>query len=372
MVILVNGRFLIPGKLEGIGLYTFEILQRMTKQNPDVQFIVCIDRPSARQFEFGENVQYELISPPARHPLLFVLWFQFGIARAYRKYRADLFFSPDGFCSLRSPVKRTLLVVHDLAYLHYPDQIGLLMRWYYRFFIPLFLRKADHIITVSQATYQDIIHHFPAVKAKSSVIYNGVRVPEIQPDYPSNPENHLVPDQPYFMTLGSIHPRKNLISVLDAFRIFKDSDAAQTNLVIVGRMAWKTGEIQNRYETHPYKKNIIFTGYLPDHEMMGILKKSKALIYISLFEGFGLPIIEAMAAGVPVLTSNISSMPEIAGDAALLVDPTATKKIAENLQDLIFDESLRLQLIKKGQQRAKLFSWDEASRQIWKLIDSLS
>lgn len=372
MVILVNGRFLIPDKLEGIGLYSFEMISHLTKSHPEHQFVICIDRQSSLSFTFGENVQMELIRPAARHPLLFIWWFEVGIPRAYRKHKADLFLSLDGFCSLHKSVHRTLLVIHDLAYIHYPEQIGLINRWYYQYFMPRYIKRADAIVTVSQSTLKDLAQQFPSSEKKASFIYNGIR-PTSFKNISSNSarSNWSLLNRPYFMTLGSIHPRKNLLSVLSAFQIFKEDDHVDTYLIIVGRMAWKTGSIRNVLENHPNKEQIVLTGYLSDQEVFSLLQKSIALLYVSLFEGFGLPILEAMSLGVPVITSDRSSMQEIAHDAAMLVDPESPEDIALGMKKLATDKKLKVGLVSKGYDRIKKFDWQKAADEIWTVIDTI-
>ncbi len=373
MRILINARFLIPGKLEGIGLYTYEVIRHLALTFPQYHFVLCVDRSSAMTFDFGENVSYQLILPPARHPLLFIWWFEIGIPRAYVKHQADLFFSPDGFCSLNAAVRKTLLVIHDLAYLHFPHQIGSLMLWYYRRYTPRFLQKADVIVAVSQATGNDLKSHFPEITTRIEVVYNGVRsaVPSAVPGAPSKWEVKL-DGRPYFMALGSVHPRKNITGILSAFEEFKRSDPQNTCLLIVGRMAWKTGEIRKAYRTHPFRDAIIFSGYLPDAIMFQALMRSLALIYVSFFEGFGLPIVEAMSLGVPVITSNRSSMPEIAGEAALLADPDNSKDIAAAMKRIAEDPDLRTALIEAGVRRAGRYCWEETARALGRIIETLS
>lgn len=371
MRILVNARFLLPNKLEGIGFYTYEIVQRIARLHPEHQFILCVDRKSSMSFHFPENVSYELIRPMARHPFLFIWWFEVGIPRTYEKVKADLFFSPDGFLSLSKKVRRSLVVIHDLAYLHYPDQISRVMLWYYQKYIPKFIEKANQIITVSQSTLQDIIKHFPAAKSKIQVIYNGVRDaggPRPSQEKLSKPGT----DQPYFISIGSIHPRKNTIGLLSAYQKMREQISQQVNLVIIGRKAWKTGSIQSIYERHRFKNDIYFTGYLDDEEMFEYLAKSVGLVYVSFFEGFGLPVVEAMASGTPVLTSDRSSMKEIAGDAALLVNPDNPDEIAAGMIALFQNQELSKNLRLLGQRRAQLFDWDKAAKSTWSVIKTIN
>lgn len=371
MRILVNARFLLPGKLEGIGLYTYEIIRHLVNIHPGYKFILCVDSTSSRVYDFGSNVSYQVLRPPARHPFLFIWWFEIGIPWAYQKHRANLFFSPDGFCSLSSRVNKTLLVVHDLAYLHYPYQIDRVTLWYYRKFTPRFLNKADYVISVSEATKGDLILHFPEVSHKVRVVYNGIRTTSQSDPKASDVWKKDIIENPYFMVLGSIHPRKNIMGILEAFEIFKKSDKKNTCLLIVGRLAWKTKEIQKAFRLHPFRGSIILTGYLPDAEMFRSLENSVALLYISFFEGFGLPIVEAMSRGIPVITSDRSSMPEIAGEAALLVNPDSPNDIADSMTKVSKDPILRRTLIEAGLERSMQFSWNKAADSVGEIINSL-
>lgn len=366
MRILVNARFLLPNKLEGIGLYTLEVMKRIVIRYPEHHYIFCVDRQSsAKLVPDAPNVSIAIIKPQARHPILFLWWFEVGIPQAFRKYQADVFFSPDGFTSLSNLVSKTVLVIHDLAYLHFPDHIGAAMLHYYRRYMPRFIRKADKIITVSHQTKKDLKSHFPGSESKTTVIYNGVRKFARADSYQSN-----LP-QPYFVCLGSLHPRKNILKLLEAFTVLRRRSNMPISLVLIGRKAWKTSQIEKKVAEHPFKDDIIFTGYLSDAEVSNVMQASAALVYVSLFEGFGLPIVEAMSLGVPVITSDRSSMREVAGDAALLVDPTSEISIAEGMLELANSPDKRISLSQKGRARAMDFDWDDAVKQIVEVLTSV-
>ncbi|NND07480.1 MAG: glycosyltransferase family 4 protein [Saprospiraceae bacterium] len=373
MRILVNARFLIKGQLEGIGLYSYEILRRMVCNQPEDHFIFCFDRPYDRSFVFADNVTPIIVHPPARHPLLFIWWFEIGIRTAYRQHHADVFFSPDGFLSLSERVQKQVLVIHDLAYIHYPQQVGFVERWYYRYFMPKFIHIADKIITVSQASANDIATHFPHVAGKTNVIYNGGRSLFTNQENPLqvHAEIGFGTDKDYFLVIGAIHPRKNLARTLIAYRHFRDQSKRKTKLLIVGRKAWKTKSLESTYAGHPYKADISFLGFVSNDKLGQLLSGAKGLIFVSLFEGFGLPIIEAMQAGVPVITSNRSAMKEIAGQAAILVDPERTDEIAQAMVTLLESEQIVKSLITKGLARARRFSWDSAALQVSDIIREL-
>jgi glycosyltransferase involved in cell wall biosynthesis len=366
MRILVNARFLLKDKLEGIGLYSYEILRRLVANHPEDQFIFCFDRPYDDRFIFGDNVEPVVIRPPARHPFLFIWWFQVAIPRLYRQKQADAFFSPDGFLSLSPKVKKSLLVIHDLAFIHYPLQVSPVVLWYYRKFVPRFIEKADHIVTVSEASREDVEKNYPSAMGKISVIYNGVR------DYfKPLPQAEQIKTRdlysggnPYFIAVGAIHPRKNIERLLNAYQVFRQQNESSTRLIIVGRKAWKTGTVESIYLKHPFKDDILFLGYVADDILANLVGSSAGLLFISLFEGFGLPIVEAMRSEVPVITSNRSSMREVAGAAALLVDPEDIEDIAMGMRSLDQDKDYCQTLIQRGKERASIFDWDVAANQM--------
>ena len=208
MRILVNARFLLLGRWEGIGLYSLEVLSRLTRAHPEHQFIFAFDRKYDEEFVFAENVMPVVVSPPARHPFLFYCWFEWSIPRIYRQYRCDAFFSPDGFTSLRGSIQHNVLVIHDLAYLHFPQHVGIQMRWYYRRFMPRFVARASQIITISQATYDDITNHFPEASGKTTWCYNGVReiFKPVDAEVRTGVRNKWSAGKPYFLVLGGDTP----------------------------------------------------------------------------------------------------------------------------------------------------------------------
>ncbi len=370
MRIAVNTRFLLRGKLEGIGWCTYEIVKRLVANHPEHDFIFFFDRPYDEAYIFGENVEAVVLNPPARHAILWYAWFEWAIPKALEKYKVDVFYSPDGYCSLRSKVP-TVMVMHDLAYLHYPKQVAWAARKYYQQYIPQFLERAEKTITVSAFTKSDILKHFAIPESRVDVVHNACR----EGFSPLNePGKQLIRDKhsggvPYFFYVGAVHPRKNVDRLIRAFGLFKQNTNAPEKLLITGRLAWQTEAVKLAWEQSPHQQDIIFLGYVDD---LGVLMAAaKALVYVSLFEGFGLPILEAMHCDVPVITANLSSMPEVAGDAALLVDPLSETEIASAMQLIGQDEEKRRSLIDKGQKQRQKFSWDKAAEQIWESIISV-
>jgi glycosyltransferase involved in cell wall biosynthesis len=369
MVIAVNARFLIKDSLEGFGNFTAEIFGAMARQHPEHQFYFLLDRPYDAGNSFPSNVILQVVSPPARHPLLWKYWFDIKIPQVLRKIKADVFVSPDGFCSLTTNVPQCL-VVHDLGFLHYPEAYKKTHYRFYRHFTPKFIKKAIAIATVSEFSKQDIIAHYKTAPGKIDVVYNGAR-DEFKPvsfnKQESTKENYSGGSE-YFLYAGAIQPRKNLVNLLKAFSIFKKRQRSEMKLVLAGRLAWKNDEFLELLKTYKYREDVILTGYLEQKELVLLMASAYALVYPSVFEGFGVPVVEAMKCEVPVLTSANTSMQEIGEDAALYFDPSNHTDMAEKLMLIYKDEDLRQSLILKGKAVARKYSWKKSAELLWGCI----
>ena len=374
MHVAVNTRFLLPGDhLEGIGRFTYETLVHLVAQHPEVTFHFLFDRPYDARYLFGPNVVPHVLFPPARHPFLFVAWFEGAVARWLARHRPAAFLSPDGFTTLNTKVPR-VTVIHDLAFEHFPLDVGFLQRKYYHFFMPRFARASAQLVAVSEATKMDIVQTYGIAFNKISVAYNAPAAffqpqPEVLQREVRRQFSH---GQPYFLFVGALQPRKNLGTLLRAFDAFKTAGGvvvAAVQLLIVGRKAWKAGPILEAYQQMRHKTAVHFTGRVADAELAGLYAAALATVYVPYFEGFGIPIVEAQASGCPVLTSEISSMPEVAGvGGALLVDPHNAESIAAGLAKLWYEPMLRQQLVARGQENLDRFSWAKSAEVLWQAV----
>lgn len=369
MRIAVNTRLLLKGKLEGIGWFTYQTLERIVRDHPEHEFIFFFDRPYDPLFVFAPNVTPVVVHPQARHPILFYIWFEWSIPFMLRKYKADLFLSPDSYMSLRTRVP-TCLVVHDLAFEHYPDHFVLSHRMYWRHYSPLFARKATRIATVSTFSKNDISQRYGIDPAHIDVVYNGAHV-EYQPLTLAQREQvktRYAGGCEYFVFAGALHPRKNIVNLLKAFVLFKQRQHTNMKLVIAGRPAWKYEEVEQMRATMPFRDDVQWVGYMNVDELSKVIGGAYALIYASLFEGFRIPILEALQCDVPAIVSNTSSMPEVAGDAALLVDPSDPEDIAAKMHLIYKDEALRKRLIDNARIQTRKFSWESSAAKLWSCL----
>ena len=373
MVIGVNTRLLLPDKLEGIGWFTYETLKRITQSHKEHQFVFFFDRPYSPKIIFSDNVTAVVAGPPTRHPVLWYYWFERVIPKLLKKYNIDLFLSPDGYLSLSTDVK-SLVVMHDINFIHRPKDLPFVIRHYYNFFFKKFAHKATRMATVSEYSRSDISKSFGINTNLIDVVYNGansVYKPLSEKDK-IEVRNNYSDGNEYFVFIGALHPRKNVVRLLKAFVEFKSSSSTiglDIKMIIVGEKMFKSEDIKKQFSTMKYNHDVIFTGRLSAVELSKVLASALALTFVPLFEGFGIPVVEAFYSGTPVLTSNVTSLPEVAGDAALLVNPFSVDEITNAMLRLASDEDLRQQLIEKAKVQRQKFTWDKTAEKLWQSIE---
>ena len=366
MKIAVNTRLLIPGKLEGIGWFACQTLKRIVRAHPEVDFHFLFDRPYSNEFIFAPNVKPVRLFPPARHPFLYYCYFEQSLTRYLNHTAPDLFLSPDGFLSTRYRGKQ-LPVFHDLNFMHFPHFLPMLTRSYYLHYFPKFARKACRIATVSEFSKEDIVRTFCYPEDQVDVVYNGVNqvFAPVDDSEARATRQKFTGGRPCFVYIGSLHKRKNIGNMLRAFDAFRKNDPEQHKLVIIGAPMFGSGDIRKAFGSMAYRDDVLIMGRQYGDVLRSLVASSKALLLVSHFEGFGIPIIEAMQSDVPVITSDVASMPEVAGDAALLVSPGSVDQIAEAMRRIASDPGLREALIRKGRQQRLRFSWDKTAERLW-------
>lgn len=369
--IAVNTRLLLKNRLEGLGMFTHETLKRIVLAHPEHQFTFLFDRPFDDSFIYADNVKGEVLFPQARHPFLYYLWFEWSIAKKLKQIKPDLFLSPDGYASLRSKTPQ-LAVIHDINFEHFPEYFDWAHKWHYRHYFPKYAHKAKRIATVSEFSKQDIVNLYQVNPEKIDVVYNGINpayVP-IAEEIQEATRLKYTNGKPYFVFIGGLYPRKNLIRLVEAFGIFKSQTQSEVKLIIVGKGNKFTQPFYDFLEQSEWKNEVFLAGRIdPDEEVRNILGSALALTYVSTFEGFGIPIIEAMQCHTPVVTSNTSCLPEIGGNAAIYVDPFSPESIAKGMQEIYQNDSLKTELITNGSEQIQQFSWDKTAQLLWNSIE---
>jgi glycosyltransferase involved in cell wall biosynthesis len=372
MRIAINTRFLLQDRLEGLGLYTHEICHRMVKEHPDVDFHFLFDRPFSQNFIYGDNVTPHVIFPQARHPFLWYWWLEWSLPRYLNQINPDVFLSPDGFTSLRYKGKKAT-VIHDLGFEHYPQHVPSLVGRFYRKYTPRFCQTSDHIFTVSQATMDDIVDLYNIRPSKMSVAYNGCRdgFGPISDHEIMTVRKKISNGQPYFLFVGALHPRKNIGHLLRSFDKFRENKQ-DFKLVVTGRKAWMNSEMEATYKAMKHSDDVVFLGYQNKEDLCQTTAAAYACLYPSLFEGFGVPLLEAMTSAVPVIASDRSAIPEIVGGAGLLVNPHSVDSTVGAMNQLVEDKRIRLKCIEQGLEQSEKFSWQATADRIYTTLISLT
>ncbi len=266
----------------------------------------------------------------------------------------------------------TILTVHDLIFRNLPAHHKPLNRWYLNLTMPLYCRRATHIIAVSECTRRDMVAAYNLPREKITVVHEAA-APRFRPQSPDTVvavrARYHLPDR-YLLFVGTIEPRKNLTRLLSGFEAIH-ADGLTDGLVIVGKRGWLYDDFFSRLEQSPARAAVILPGYVPDEDLPAIYAGAQALILPSLYEGFGLPVLEAMACGTPVTCSDTSSLPEIAGDAALHFDPDSVESLTDALRLLLSDTDLRAALRQRGFEQAVKFSWDQVAAETGAVYDAV-
>jgi len=371
MRIVINCWVLRNKQLDGIGYFTVNTFQRLIADHPEAEFILLCDKNYHEDYFKGENVTIKKVFPPYRHPLLYVFYMEMVLPFILKKLQPDVFVSAEGFLSLLSR-KKQLPVIYDLNFEHFPENLAFKNRVYYRTFFKRFARKATRIATISEYSKTDIVKLYQVDADKIDNVSCGINsnFSVLSQEEKQTASTRFAKGHPYFFFVGSMHPRKNVVRLLKAFDIFKKETASDMQLVIAGHILWSQSDIEEAVNQSSCKDAIHFTGRLTDDELKMALGGAFALTFVPVFEGFGLPIVEAFQAGVPVIVSNVTSLPEVAGEAALYADPFDVNAIAKAMKEMYsISDTERESLINKGFQQKEKFSWSRTAKLMWDAVE---
>lgn len=360
----------VPQRL-GSSQVAFELIKGIAAAGGDNDYTVVLpgeplgDMPTERN-----GFKYRILRPNK-------LWTRIALPLALykEKNKPDVIFSPTHYIPRFSPVAR-VVTIFDLAYLHYPQMFTKKDLWQLTNWSRYSILHADHIVTISNATKKDLLKNYSVDKNKITVAYPGYNSSLF---YYPQPKHKIDPilskykiEGEYVVYTGTIQPRKNLIRLIEAFKRIDN-----LKLVIVGktrgegREGWMYDEILAKPRELGIEDRVIFTGFMPAEDLPFIVAGAKAFILVSLWEGFGIPVIEAMACGVPVVVSNISSLPEITGDAGLLVNPESVEQIEQAIRTITTDKKLHAKLSKRSLFQAQRFNWKKCTKEVIKVLESV-
>lgn len=368
----INGRSIFR-RLTGVQNYTREVTRALLALGaPDVDFTVFAGREGRAGTEPGLPLSTSRM--PAGSPATGLAWEQTVLKRMAKKAGIDLLFNPANVAPLYPPVP-SVITIHDLAFLLFPHYFSRAFGMYYRTAVPRMAAQAARVITDSESTRSDLIEHMSVAPKKIEVIPLGVspdfrrRVTRQEMDEVRQ-RHHLPPK--YFLSISSLEPRKNLKGILAAWEVLPADVKEAHRLVVVGagnRIYADPGlaEAMNRQQPG----TVLTPGYIPAEDLPAVYRMATALVFPSLYEGFGLPVLEAMSASTPVITSNRSSLPEVAGHAAVLIDPESREELAAAMELVATDSGTRNLLVERGKKRAAGFTWEQTASRTLEVLRSV-
>jgi glycosyltransferase involved in cell wall biosynthesis len=376
----------IDSRPSGVGLYVFNLIEALSRLESSESFELGLAyQPGLKNWlkgnlNFPDNLKnyknlYQ-IPAPVRVTNLFIDY----LPRLFPSYIGSMLGNTNIFHGTNYTVYpyqniKKVITIYDLTFVRYPEYVNSVVQQYAKRLTKC-LKWSDAVITISESSKQDIINHlnFPAEK---------IFVTPLASRYDSQFLSNLNLDQeikntnfdfskPYLLFVSTIEPRKNITAIIKAFNWLKQNEKIEHQLVLVGRKGWKYGPIFIEIENSPWRNEIHHLDYLSDDSVALFYSKADVFVYPSHYEGFGLPVLEAMTLGVPVVASNTSSIPEVAGDAAILIDPNDFMQLAEAILKVISDRQLRQDLITKGKAQANLFSWENTAKETLKAYRSVT
>lgn len=379
MKIGIDIRMLSEGKRTGVEGYTLNLLTHLFKIDQKNQYKLFFNSFKGPSFNIDKAFDYpnvEIKKTKIPNKLLNLSFVFLNYPKISKILDCDIFFAPNiSFYSLDKNCKN-VITFHDLAFSHYPHFYSIKRRLWHKIVNPRKLaRKNDFIIAVSQASKDDLISSYNIPENKIKVIYSGLndnlKICSNQDKLRKIRKKYNLP-QDFILSLGSVEPRKNIVGLISAYEKLRHENKISDKLVIAGEKAWCYKKIFEAWEKSKYKEDIIFPGFIEEEDKCYLYNSAKLFVYPSFYEGFGFPALEAMACGVPVITSFISSLPEVCSDATLLIDPYNIDDLALGILNGTNDKNLRNRLIKKGLKRIESFKWETCSQETLALFNKIN
>ena len=354
----------------GIGTYIRNLLRHLARLDATTEFVVlCREQDCAFVTELGEN--FRAVTEPSRP---YSLREQFAIPLELRRAGANLFHAPHYVLPPMTPC-RSVVTIHDCIHLRFPQYLPSRLGYAYaRSSLWVAAHRSARVLTVSEASKRDILEYFRVPESKVTVIYNAIdeRFHEEPPaDEVMRVQERYQLTDPFILYAGNIKPHKNLERLIEAFHMVRRGELEHIKLLIIGDEISKYATLRRAVHRYKLHKHVRFFGFVPDATLAILYRLARVFVFPSLYEGFGLPPLEAMASGTPVITSNLSSLPEVAGDAAMLIDPYQPDAIAGAMRRVLQDERLRDDMRERGLARVREFSWARSVKQVREIYDEV-
>ena len=364
-----------PIQKVGVGVYALNLVSKIYEiDKKNSYYILVQDDDDSLNSINNNNFKILWVKSSIFRKFIFRLFLeQFYIPFLTLKYKIHIFHSLHYSFPLIILFGKRVVTIHDMTFFKFPEKHLLVKRLYFSFFIRLSAVLVDKIISVSKSTRDDFMHLFKVDRSKMHVIYHGVnekfspnldktRVDILKKKFNINSE--------YLLFIGTIEPRKNIKKLILAFLKFSQENR-NCQLVIAGKKGWHFNDIFRYVNDFALNSKVIFTGFIEEEEKPLLIAGAKIFVYPSLYEGFGIPVLESLACGIPTITSNVSSLPEVAGEAALLIDPTNKDNLYLSIKKLLEDNKLYDRLKQKSIEQARKFSWEKAALETIHVYESL-
>lgn len=372
MIIGIDGNEANVTRRVGISEFAYELIREFSERESEKRKyrIYLKDQPLEHFPKKSSHWSYQVFGPRK-------LWTQFGLPlKLYTERRKpDVFFTPTHYSPRFSPVP-TVVSVMDLSYIHFPHLFKSSDLYQLKNWTGYSVKRARRVITISNSSKNDIIKEYKVSEEKVEVIYPGIKpIVTLEPNIYSMQllkEKYHIADK-YILFVGTLQPRKNIVRLIKAFsKVVNEAKERDMQLVVVGKKGWLFDEIIAAPEKYDVEGHVLFLDFVPDEDLPALYKHAQCYVLPSLYEGFGLPVLEAMKYNCPVITSNVSSLPEAGGDAALYVDPENVDDIAEKIRTLLENKSLREDLIEKGKVQVKKFSWEKTAKETLNVLEQVA
>ncbi len=366
MIIGIDGNEANVDKKVGVSVYTLKLLEYFQKvADGTKRFTVFLrQKPNENLPKETEYFKYAVV--PGK-----ILWSQFFLPiHLYFKTKIDVFFAPAHYAPRFCPVP-SVVTIHDLSFFYYPNEFRKKDLYQLKNWTDYSIKRATKVISVSKTTKKDIRKFYDVDDSKISIIYNGFEKHKGSTGSRNiSLEQYEIEPKKFILFVGTLQPRKNITYLIKAFAKFRNANP-HFKLVLVGKKGWLYDDIFAEVIRLNLEKSVLFTGYLTDEEVIKLYKNAFCFVLPSLYEGFGIPVLEAMSNGCPVIASHSSSIPEIGADACLYIDPSDENDLLDKLNDLTHDTDLYAALIKKGYERIKHFSWEKCAKETLEVLTSI-
>jgi len=368
MIIGIDGNEANVSTKVGISEFAYQLvthLAELVQRESDIKLEVYLkESPNSDLPSKKNNVIYSVVGPKK-------MWTQFGLPlNLFLDFpRPDVFFSPTHYAPRFAPCPSVVSVM-DLSYLFFPEMFRKNDLYQLTNWTAYSVQQAKVVITISESSKNDIIEKYGKKPDQVRVIYPGIKSFSMkEKDWKDVVKAYNIPEN-YVLFVGTLQPRKNIQKLIEAVSLLKKQD--DLHVIVVGKKGWLYEEILSAPEKWGVAERVHFLDFVTDEDLPHLYKNAQCFVLPSLYEGFGLPVLEAMQYGCPVITSNVSSLPEAGGDAALYCDPNSAQDIADKIEQVITDKKLRESMIEKGYAQVKKFSWEKAAREVVSILKDVA